>query len=639
MKKIKLLIGLVLLSTVLFSQTGLLQGNISDKSSKDPIAFANLVLYQSGQTIVGCTSDISGNYIFRNVKVGEYLLKVNYLGFSEYKNFNVVIKNNEETILDIQLQQIEVFIKEVVVIEDAISIVNCESVGKSVIMHAPSLGYTNINGSRANYNYTSIPNHVPPGDYYGNSNINFNTENYDIINENKFLDVINDPLSTFSVDVDKASYSNVRRFLNNSQKPPVDAVRIEEMINYFDYDYPNPDGEHPFSINMELNSCPWNSKHDLLLIGLQGKMPDLEEIPASNLVFLIDVSGSMNASNKLPLLKQSFKILTDKLRSQDRVAMVVYAGAAGVVLKSTAGNMKETILGALDNLRAGGSTAGGAGIRLAYKIAMENFIEGGNNRIILATDGDFNIGESSDAGMVRLIEEKRESGVFLSVLGFGMGNYKDSKMEQISNAGNGNYSYIDNILEAKKVFGFELWGTLFTIAKDVKFQIEFNPSKVMAYRLIGYENRMLNKEDFNDDKKDAGDIGAGHTVTALYEIIKTDTENKVNSVDPLEYQKSKSLVSSDLMTIKLRYKDPDGVTSKLIKKKVKENQIRVKRPSGNFMFAASVAGFGMILRDSEFKESLAYSDVLKLARGSKGRDTNGYRSEFIKLIETAKLIN
>ncbi len=468
---------------------------------------------------------------------------------------------------------------------------------------------------------------------------NHNTEEYDLINENIFHKVKNEPLSTFSIDVDKASYSNLRRFLNNNQKAPIDAIRIEEMINYFDYDYPQPKGEHPFSVSMEINSCPWNSNHELVLIGLQGKMPDIEEIPASNLVFLIDVSGSMGSQNKLPLLKQSFKILVDKLRPQDRVAMVVYAGAAGMVLNSTSGNNKKAIINALDKLQSGGSTAGGAGINLAYKIAVDNFIEGGNNRVILATDGDFNVGASSNAEMERLIIEKREYGVFLSVLGFGMGNYKDSKMEQISNAGNGNYAYIDNILEAKKVFGHELWGTLFTIAKDVKIQIEFNPTKIKSYRLIGYENRMLQKEDFNDDKKDAGEIGAGHKVTALYEIVRTSSVTQsTGNVDPLEYQKMKPVKSKNLLTLKLRYKLPNENKSRLIKKYIKETKIRSEKASNNFLFASSVAGFGMLLRNSEFKGNLTFNDVEKLARLSKGKDKNGYRAELIKLIEIAKLL-
>ncbi|RLD46473.1 MAG: hypothetical protein DRI94_14750 [Bacteroidetes bacterium] len=464
----------------------------------------------------------------------------------------------------------------------------------------------------------------------------YNTESYDVINENNFKNVINDPLSTFSIDVDRASYSNVRRFLNQNQKPVKDAVRIEELINYFDYDYPQPNDEHPFSSTVELDNCPWNSNHKLMLIGLKGENINEDEIPVNNLVFLIDVSGSMSSANKLPLLKQAFKYLVSNLRAKDKVSIVVYAGAAGQVLSPTPGNQKSKIIAALDLLQSGGSTAGGAGIELAYKTAKQNFIKGGNNRVILATDGDFNIGSSSNAEMVRLIESKRDDGIFLSILGFGMGNYKDSKMESISNAGNGNYAYIDNILEAKKVFGKELWGTLYTIAKDVKIQVEFNPSQVKSYRLIGYENRILNKEDFNNDKKDAGEIGCGHTVTALYELVMTDSDENNNNVDPLEYQKISSVKSKNIMTLKLRYKKPDEDISKLITKRYKSSNLKA---TDNIKFASSVAEFGMLLRDSNHKENANYNQVLTMAKKSKGNDSYGYKSDFIKLVEIAELLS
>jgi len=467
---------------------------------------------------------------------------------------------------------------------------------------------------------------------------NFNTESYGVINENKFLDVANNPLSTFSVDVDKASYSNVRRFLTGNQMPPIDAVRIEELVNYFHYDYPQPTDEHPFSINLEMAKCMWNEKHYLVKIGLKGKEIAAEKLPPSNLVFLLDVSGSMSSPNKLPLLKSAFKILIEKLRSEDRISIVVYAGAAGLVLPPTSGSEKEKINQALDKLEAGGSTAGGEGIELAYKTAKESYLKEGNNRVILATDGDFNIGASSDAEMVRLIEKKRNDGIFLTVLGFGMGNYKDSKMEQISNAGNGNYAYIDNILEAKKVLGKEIWGTLYTIAKDVKIQIEFNPAKVKAYRLIGYENRLLNKEDFNDDKKDAGEIGAGHTVTAFYEVIPAGSDEKVSDVDKLEYQKSEPVKSDNMMTVKLRYKEPKADDSKLIEKRIKEGEIKTSKLSDDFRFAAAVIEFGMLLRKSEFVGEANYAEAKKLASEAKGKDTDGYRAEMIKLIEIAELL-
>ncbi len=467
----------------------------------------------------------------------------------------------------------------------------------------------------------------------------FNTEEYDKIVENNFVSPKVNPLSTFSVDVDRASYANVRRFLNNSQMPPPDAVRIEELINYFEYDYPGPDDEHPFSVQTELNKCPWNNQHDLLLIGLQGKKVKTENLPSSNLVFLLDVSGSMNAPDKLPLLKSAFKVLLDNLRPSDRVAIVVYAGAAGVVLESTPCNKKEKIISAMEQLEAGGSTAGGAGIELAYKIAREHFIPEGNNRVILATDGDFNVGQSSDAALERMIEKKREDGIFLTILGFGMGNYKDSKMEKLSNAGNGNYAYIDNILEAKKTLGKEIWGTLYTIAKDVKIQIEFNPAQVKAYRLIGYENRILRSEDFNDDTKDAGDIGSGHTVTALYELIPAGSDEKIPGVDELEYQTQKVVDSDNLMTLKLRYKQPDQDNSKLITKRVTPGEIKPETQSQNFTFASSVAEFGLLLRDSQYKGNASFENVLQRAKKAKGDDEEGYRAEFIRLTEMAKMLH
>ncbi len=471
-----------------------------------------------------------------------------------------------------------------------------------------------------------------------------NTEEYSSINENIFHSPARNPLSTFSIDVDAASYSNIRRFINASQMPPKDAVRIEEMINYFDYDYPQPEGQDPFSVNTEVAVCPWDTDHYLVHIGLQGKNIATENLPPSNLVLLLDVSGSMNQANKLPLLKSAFKLLVDKLRPEDKVSIVVYAGAAGLVLPPTPGNQKETIIAALDRLQAGGSTAGGQGIKLAYKTARQNYLPEGNNRVILATDGDFNVGESSNAGMERLIEEERKSGVFLTVLGFGMGNYKDSKMEILADKGNGNYAYIDNILEAKKVLVNEFGGTLFTIAKDVKIQVEFNPDVVQAYRLIGYENRKLRDEDFNNDKKDAGELGSGHTVTALYEIIPVGVEDQyTGSIDPLKYQDNgidkKRNYGNELMTVKLRYKQPDGNTSKLISNVVKNKVSEFENTSDNFRFSASIAGFGMILRNSEFKGNSDYSKVKKWAESARGKDKNGYRAEYIRLIESTRLIS
>lgn len=471
------------------------------------------------------------------------------------------------------------------------------------------------------------------------------TEDYAAIQENRFQPALQIPLSTFSIDVDAAAYSNVRRFLNLGQMPPADAVRIEEMINYFDYDYPQPKGEHPFEVITELSECPWQPEHRLLHIGLQGKTVSTENLPASNLVFLIDVSGSMNAPNKLPLLQSAYKLLVDQLRPKDKVSIVVYAGAAGLVLSPTDGTDKIKIKEAIDKLSAGGSTAGGAGIELAYKTAREQFVKGGNNRVILATDGDFNVGASSDEAMVKLIEKERESGVFLTVLGFGMGNYKDSKMQQLADKGNGNHAYIDNMTEARKVLVSEFGGTLFTIAKDVKLQIEFNPAKVQAYRLIGYENRMLNKEDFNDDKKDAGELGSGHTVTALYEIIPVGVKSSfIATVDDLKYQKPEAekkvtiLPSNEIVNIKLRYKQPEGAKSQLIEKPVLDKPLKTGETTDNFGWSAAVAEFGMLLRKSELKGSATYAQALKLAKNAQGKDPNGYRREMIQLLEIARAL-
>ena len=481
-----------------------------------------------------------------------------------------------------------------------------------------------------------------PAYYQERQPLDWNTEEYDAINENIFHSAMQSPLSTFSIDVDAASYSNVRRFINNGQQPPRDAVRIEEMINYFSYDYPAPEGRDPFAIYTEVSSAPWNPAHRLVHIGLQGKKVPTEHLPPSNLVFLIDVSGSMSSANKLPLLKASFKLLVKQLRAQDRVAMVVYAGAAGLVLPSTSGACKEQLMEALDNLQAGGSTAGGEGIQLAYKVAKENFIADGNNRVIIATDGDFNVGESSNAAMERLVEAKRNEGVFLTVLGYGMGNYKDSKMEILADKGNGNYAYIDNILEAQKVLVNEFGGTLFTIAKDVKLQVEFNPAKVQAYRLIGYENRMLRHEDFNNDKKDAGDLGSGHTVTALYEVIPVGVEDKFYKMDSLKYQSAATnpyaRASKELLTVKFRYKDPKENSSKLIVRALEDKGAPLSRASDNFRWAAAVAGFGMVLRGSEFSEGMTIEQILRLAQNARGDDREGYRLEFINLIKAGGMV-
>lgn len=464
-----------------------------------------------------------------------------------------------------------------------------------------------------------------------------NTEEYNRIYENNFKNVVKEPLSTFSIDVDTASYANVRRMLNYGSLPSPDAVRIEELVNYFNYDYPEPKSDAPFSFNTELSECPWNRDHKLLSIGLQAVKVDLQDMPANNLVFLLDVSGSMSDPNKLPLLKGALKLLAGQMRAIDTISIVVYAGAAGMVLPPTKGNQTQKIFEALENLEAGGSTAGGAGIELAYKIAKQNFNAQGNNRVILCTDGDFNVGTSATGDLVRLIEDKRKDGIFLTVLGFGMGNYKDSRMEQLADKGNGNYAYIDTIMEAKKVLVTEMGGTLLTIAKDVKIQIEFNPAVVKEYRLIGYENRVMANEDFADDKKDAGELGAGHTVTALYEIVLNDGKSVKSD---LKYQtvtvNPEALKGKDLLTIKFRYKKPDGDKSILIETPVPYELKDLKSASENFHWAAAVAEWGLLLRDSEHKGTATFENVLSLAKSSQGQDKNGYRKEFIQLVEVSQ---
>ncbi|MBS0028670.1 von Willebrand factor type A domain-containing protein [Chitinophaga sp. 2R12] len=468
-----------------------------------------------------------------------------------------------------------------------------------------------------------------------------NTEDYSPINENIFHTATDQPLSTFSIDVDRASYSNMRRFLNNGEMPPPDAVRVEEMVNYFDYRYKAPTGKDPVAIYADMAVCPWNTAHQLVRVALKSKQVDTKDLPAANLVFLLDVSGSMEDENKLPLVKRAFSVLTEQLRPQDKVAIVVYAGAAGVVLPATSGSDKKKILAALDELQAGGSTAGGEGIKLAYHIAEELRSQNSNTRVILATDGDFNVGVSSDGELTRMIEKERQKGISLSVLGFGMGNYKDNKLELLADKGNGNYAYIDNFEEARRTFVTEFGGTLFTVAKDVKLQVEFNPQFVQAYRLVGYENRMLQNEDFNNDKKDAGDMGVGHTVTALYEIIPSGKKGEtVNWVDPLKYQQGKVLGNqSEVLTVKLRYKQPNADASQLMQKVLPYNNQQITSAPEDFRMATAVAAFGQLLRHSAFKGTATYDQVLSWAGNARGEDAEGYRAEFIQLVKKAKLLD
>lgn len=479
------------------------------------------------------------------------------------------------------------------------------------------------------------------GSYNDALYVEVNTESYSGMAENNYRKVSQEPLSTFSIDVDRASYSNVRRFINQGQLPPADAVRIEEMINYFDYEYDAPSGDDPVNIFTEITDSPFNEGNLILHVGVKAKSLEKKDLPPSNLVFLIDVSGSMNQSNKLPLLKSSLKMLVQELGDNDKVAIVVYAGAAGLVLESTSGSKKRDINAAIDRLNAGGSTAGGEGINLAYDVAMTQLIEQGNNRVILATDGDFNVGASSDVEMEKLIEDKRNQGIFLTVLGFGMGNYKDSKMEILADKGNGNYAYIDNITEANKTLVKEYASTLHTVAKDVKIQVEFNPANVAEYRLIGYENRMLESEDFNNDKKDAGEMGLGHVVTALYEIVPVGKTSK--KIDPLKYVTTEKeipagILTNEIATLKLRYKEPSQLESRLITEVIRKSNSPLKSASNNLRWSLSIAGFGMLLRGSEHAGNANYDLIIKLAQSAIGKDDDGYRREAAQLMKNASLL-
>lgn len=632
------LVMIFLLVAFTSKQSVLITGKVTD-SNGNPVPFCTI---QEKGTKNGVSADAAGNFSI-SVKEKAVLL----ISAAGYKPIEV--STIGKTNLSVTLENTASSLNEVVVVSGygikrkALFTGSVQSIAANQLASVPSapVNYA-LAGKVSGIQVSSPKNPSSPA----NPLDDFNREGYDKIEENSFHKVIENPLSTFSIDVDAASYSNMRRFINAGQLPPAGAVRIEEMINYFKYEYPQPKENDPFSVNTEVTACPWNSNHKLALIGLQGKIIPEENLLATNLVFLIDVSGSMDVPNKLPLVKQSLKLLTEKLRPEDRVSLCVYAGNAGLALPATSGAEKQKIKDAVDALEAGGSTAGGYGIQLAYKTAKDNFIKGGNNRVILCTDGDFNVGITSDDALENLIEEERKSGVFLTVLGFGTGNYQDAKMQKLADKGNGNHAYIDQLAEAKKVFVNEFGGTLFTIAKDVKLQVEFNPAVVQGYRLIGYENRVLNKEDFNDDKKDAGEMGSGHTVTALYELIPVGEQSGfLKSTDSLKYQApaevlSKSVFAGELMTIKLRYKKPDGDISKLMEVPVKNAAISLQNASANLRFAAAVAQFGMLLRNSAFMQHSSFKSILSLSENAVEADGEGYRREFITLVKKARtLIN
>ena len=624
--KIFLFIALII-SILVNAQERNITGKITDNSGL-AVAGVNVSIKGTSQAT---TSDLNGKYSIK-VSVKGAILQFSFIGYIPQS-----VKVGTKDTLNIRLKNDVQKLEEAVVVDYGTT-----NRGKVAGLEVDKKIKSYATASKpVNYDLNSMPApQMPPRMA---PEVTSDNEEYKSEKEIGFKATDKDPQTTFSIDVDRAAYTNIRRFImQNGQLPPKDAVRIEEMINYFDYNYAQPKGKDPINIETEISDSPWNKGLKILHIGLQAKTISTENLPASNLVFLIDVSGSMSDYNKLPLVKTAFKLLTDQLREQDHVAIVVYAGAAGLVLPSTSGKEKNKIKDALDNLSAGGSTAGGAGIELAYKTALDNFVKGGNNRVVLATDGDFNVGVSSNGDLETLVENKRKSGVFLSVLGFGMGNYKDSKMETLSDKGNGNYAYIDNLSEAEKVFVKEFGGTLFTVAKDVKLQLEFNPKYVKAYRLIGYENRALANEDFKNDVKDAGEMGSGHTVTAIYEIIPTGVESSFLP-DKLKYQQFTQTFmgsnSEEVCTVKIRYKQPQADKSVQMEEVVKDTHVVLEKTSENFRFSVAVAEFGLLLRNSDFKGSSNYEQVINLAKNAFGKDSEGYRAEFLKLVKTTKLLD
>ena len=605
---------------------GRIAGHVTDSTSGAPVANA-LVTVQG--TSLHVSTDQKGGYTIDNVPVGTYTLKAQYIGYRPQAKAGVNVRANATAIVDFKLEQSALRLEAIVVTGVSKGARAERAYAAMGVVDAP----VDMSGVHARLDTAEAWRYQrQPG----------NREQYDEIVENPFIAVAADPLSTFSIDVDRASYSNMRRFImQDGQLPPRDAVRIEELVNYFPYDYAEPQGDDPVAIHAEVAAAPWNPQHQLVRIGLQARRIRVENLPTSNFVFLLDVSGSMMPENKLPLVKSAMRLLVNQLRPQDRVAIVVYAGSAGLVLPSTPGDQKDKILDAIGRLEAGGSTAGGEGIRRAYDEAVAHFIRGGNNRVILATDGDFNVGPSSDAEMVQLIEEKRRTGVFLTVLGVGEGNLQAAKMEKLADQGNGNYAYLDTISEAQKVLVHELGGTLYTVAKDVKIQVEWNPARVLAYRLIGYENRLLRNEDFADDKKDAGEVGSGHSVTALYEVLPVGAtpDVEIRMPDSLRYQRrptitGESTMSPELLFVKVRYKQPDGDTSRLLSQPVLAADNR--QPSVDFRFQAAVAEFGLLLRHSDFRAKADLGHVIAAARDALGKDDGGYRAEFVRLAEAVR---
>jgi Ca-activated chloride channel family protein len=624
------LVGLLAASRPLaIVETGTISGHVRDSVSGAPMPNASVIV---AGTAFGAIAKQDGSYVIANVPVGKHTVVARFIGYKTKQKSGIRVTANAIATVDFRLEMSVLQLQEMVVTGAAAPAAQRSMVGAMSLHAFAATDQYAPGGPGVRFDSTEAWRYQrQPG----------NREQYDEIVENPFIAVAADPLSTFSIDVDRASYSNMRRFImQDGQLPPRDAVRIEELVNYFPYDYADPDGDAPLAIHAEVGPAPWKSQHQLVRIGLQARRVNVRNLPASNFVFLLDVSGSMIPPNKLPLVKAAMRLLVNELRPKDRVAIVVYAGSAGLVLPSTAGDQKDKILDAIEQLEAGGSTAGGAGIRLAYDQAVANFIRGGNNRVILATDGDFNVGASSDAEMVQLIEEKRRTGVFLTVLGVGEGNLQAAKMEKLADKGNGNYSYLDTITEAQKVLVHELGGTLYTVAKDVKIQVEWNPARVRAYRLIGYENRLLRNEDFTDDKKDAGEVGSGHSVTALYELVRVGvtTDVTIRMPDSLRYQRRNTQPSSaagaELLFVQVRYKQPDGDESRLLTQPVLAGTSRA--PSVDFQFQAAVAEFGLLLRNSEFRGKADLARVIAAAREARGTDRDGYRAEFVKLAEAVR---
>lgn len=611
MERVGCMMLAILLSVSLWAQEMEVNGRVFDEQ-KQPVIGATIRVKSAGD---GTVSDMDGKYRIKTEK-GDTLVFL-FIGYVTRE-------------IEVREERLDVYLKPDLMRLEEVTVVAFGSQKREYIVGSFAERIIRVNDR----------SHRPP--MFPPFRQEINTEEYEAFSENRFLTAAQTPLSTFSLDVDAASYGNIRRLINQGELPPKEAVRVEEMINYFSYSYPQPTDGHPVRIITEVAASPWNKQTQLIRIGVKAKEIPSEALPASNFVFLIDVSGSMSGADKLPLVKASMKLLVNNLRPKDRVAIVTYAGAAGEALPSTSGSDRQKIMEALDNLQAGGSTAGGAGIQLAYKIAEKNLVKGGNNRVILCTDGDFNVGVSSVDGLETLIEQKRQSGVYLTVLGYGMGNYKDNKLQTLAQKGNGNHAYIDNLQEANKVLVHEFGSTMVTVARDVKLQVEFNPHFVSAYRLIGYETRLLADEDFNDDTKDAGELGPGHTVTALYEIVPMGVEIPVGKVDKLKYQQQKRDSSQpvysdtkELLTVKLRYKEPDEEISKKLEVPVLAPKANLST-SSDFHFVMAVAMFGQLLRDSAFKGDASYEKVIELARKGLDDDPNGYRREFIRLAEAVE---